>query len=151
MQNAHKKQDVCYFVCVLNAFWPRYCRFMIISFGWTTPYLPPHGPKDTTRRRWKPRTLKSWQKAWDEDRLTHVAVNKCLAYGGDRIGTITLLERPFLERLGDMPDTDLIREGGMCNSVEEFINRYFDSNPDQFVAVVRFHFGANHEHPHCPD
>ena len=22
---------------------------MIISFGYTRPYLPPHGPKDTTR------------------------------------------------------------------------------------------------------
>lgn len=116
----------------------------MISFGWTAQYLPPHGRKDTTRRLWKPRTLKSWQKAWDEDRLTHTAVNKCLAYGGERIGTITLLERPFLEKLGEMPEADLLREGGMCSSVEEFINRYFNGDADQSVAVVRFHF-----QPHC--
>jgi hypothetical protein len=113
---------------------------MIISFGWTARYLPPNGTKDTTRRVWKPRTLASWQKAWDKGRLVHDAVDKNLAYGGKRIGKITLIERPKLELLSKMPDTDLVREGGMCATVPEFISKYFDGNADQEVAVVRFTF-----------
>ena len=113
---------------------------MIITFGWTAQYLPPHGPKDTTRRTWKSRTLASWQKAWDEGRLEHQAVDRCLAYGGKRIGTIVLIERPKLEPLLEMPHADLLREGGMCSSVEEFIDTYFGGNGGQSVAVIRFLF-----------
>lgn len=115
---------------------------MIISFGWTAQYLPPNGTKDTTRRQWKSRTLASWQKAWDEGRLVHDAVDKNLAYGGKRIGRITLLERPYLEPLSQMPQEDLVREGGMCDTVPGFIDAYFDGNADQEVAVVRFSFEA---------
>ena len=113
---------------------------MIISFGWTAQYLPPNGPKDTTRRIWKPKTLATWQRAWDEGRLTHDAVDKCFAYGGKRIGRITLIERPYLETLHKMPPEDLVREGGMCMSVVGFIDAYFGGNADQEVAVVRFTF-----------
>ncbi|MEO0987547.1 MAG: hypothetical protein AAFY20_18705 [Cyanobacteria bacterium J06639_14] len=113
---------------------------MIISFGYTRPYLPPHGPKDTTRRIWKPRTLAAWQKAFDQGRLIHTAVDKCLAYGGQRIGTVTLLERPFLQVLHQMPASDLIREGGMGSSVDEYIEQYFKGNASQEVAVIRFKF-----------
>ncbi|MEL6383844.1 MAG: hypothetical protein AAFQ89_15590 [Cyanobacteria bacterium J06626_18] len=113
---------------------------MIISFGWTSQYLPPHGPKDTTRRVWQPRTLAAWQKAFDQGRHTHTAVNKCLAYGGKRIGNITLLERPFLQPLQQMPESDLIREGGMCSSVDEYIQKYFKGDDSLSVAVVRFTF-----------
>jgi hypothetical protein len=113
---------------------------MILSFGWTEQYLPPNGTKDTTRRVWKERTLKSWQKAWDEGRLTHDAVDKCLAYGGKRIGKITLLERPRVEPLSYMDDAELIREGGMVDSVDEFIDKYFGGDRDLAVAVVRFTF-----------
>ena len=113
---------------------------MIISFGWTAQYLPPVGPKDTTRRIWKPRQLASWQKAWDEGRLEHDAVDKCMAYGGQKIGRITLIERPKLESLAFMDDTELRREGGMCDSVAEFINTYFKGDRSQQVAVVRFRF-----------
>ena len=113
---------------------------MIISFGWTAEYLPPDGPKDTTRRIWKPRTLASWQRAWDEGRLDHGAVDKCLAYGGKRIGWIELKERPILQRLADMPESDLVREGGMVQSVDEFIDRFFAGDRDLEVAVIRFKF-----------
>lgn len=116
---------------------------MIISFGWTAQYLPPHGTKDTTRRIWKPRTLAAWQKAWDNGKLTHVAVDKCLAYGGERIGFITLLERPFVQRLSEMPYEDLIREGGMVATVEEFIEKYFEGKSDLEVAVIRFEFKSD--------
>ena len=114
---------------------------MIISYGWTAQYLPPSGTKDTTRRCWKPRTLASWQRSFDrEPGRPHVAVDKCLAYGGKQIGTIVLKERPYLEKLADMKEEELLREGGMCNTIEEFIDRYFGGNGDQMVTVVRFNF-----------
>lgn len=113
---------------------------MIISFGWTAEYLPPNGSKNTTRRIWKPRTLEAWQRAYDNGRLTHTAVNKCLAYGGHRIGLITLTSRPYLEIVGDMPEEDLIHEGGMVKTVDEFIATYFNGDRHQPVAVVRFNF-----------
>ena len=117
---------------------------MILSFGWTAKYLPPNGQKDTTRRLWKPRTIAAWQNQWDKDPLKwHTAVNKSLAYGGSRIGRLQLLERPYEERLGDMPHADIIREGGMCSTVEEFIDLYFHGDPDQIVTVVRFKFMSN--------
>lgn len=113
---------------------------MILSFGWTAQYLPPDGAKDTTRRIWKPKTLGIWQRAWDQGRLEHFAVDKCLAYGGKRIGLITLTARPELEPLYKMPEADLIREGGMCSTVPGFIDAYFGGNANQEVAVVRFKF-----------
>ncbi len=113
---------------------------MILSFGWTADYLPPNGTKDTTRRTWKPRTLQSWQKAWDEGRLTHDAVDKCMAYGGKKIGKVTLLERPYLQVLKMMHPDELVREGGMVKTVDEFIDRYFDGNKNLPVAVIRFNY-----------
>ena len=113
---------------------------MIISFGWTAEFLPPNGTKDTTRRIWKPRTFEQWQRAWDDNRLHHTAVNKCLAYGGKIIGQISLKERPYLEKLADMPEADIVREGGMVATVDEFIDKYFDGNSEQVVAVIRFDF-----------
>ena len=121
---------------------------MIISFGWTAQYLPPHGTKDTTRRVWKPRTLAAWQKAWDEGRLVHDAVDKNLAYGGKRIGSITLIERPKLESLWEMTSDELVREGGMCDSVYDFVAKYFNDNRYQEVAVIRFRFQPP-EAPQC--
>ena len=114
---------------------------MIISFGWTAKYLPPDGSKDTTRRIWKPKTIAAWQGAWDKNPLKwHTVTNKSLVYGGSRIGSLQLLERPYQERLGDMPHADLIREGGMANSIDDFINLYFRGDRDQIVTVVRFKF-----------
>ena len=116
---------------------------MIISFGWTAQYLPPHGPKEVTRRVWKERTLKAWQKAWDEGRIVHDAVDKNLAYGGKRIGKVELIERPYLEFLKDMPEDDVIKEGGMVPSKQEYIKEYFQGNNELSVAVVRFKYHSN--------
>ena len=38
-----------------------------------------------------------------------------------------------------MPTEDLIREEGMCTTVEEFISQYFNGD-DQEVCIVRFNF-----------
>jgi len=116
---------------------------MIISFGWTAQYLPPRGCKDATRRLWSDRTFNSWLKAWDEGRLIHDAVNKQLCYGGERIGKVEMIERPFLQFLYDMPDSDLIREGGMVNTVQEYVDTYFKGDFNLRPAVIRFNFTPN--------
>lgn len=140
---------------------------MILSFGWTADLLPPHGCKDTTRRVWAERTLKSWQKAWDEGRLEHDAVDKCLAYKGKYIGKIFLKERPFLERLIAMPHDEVRREGHPELTTRQFIEKYFveykktwgeekkaeayNSILSQEYAVIRFDFTPLSEQPPAPE
>ena len=113
---------------------------MILSFGWTSQYLPPTGCKDTTRRIWSDRTFKAACKAWDEGRLWHDAVNKQLCFGGDYIGKWKYLERPFKQPLSEMTPDELIREGGMVDTVDEFIDKYFGGDSTLEPVVVRFHF-----------
>ena len=108
---------------------------MIISFSLTTDALL-SGQKTCTRRVWKPRTIASWQKAYDEGRLIHDAVDKHLYRGGKYIAKIELTCRPYQERLADMPEGDLIHEGGLWETREEFW-ALFDG-PEQVVTVVRF-------------
>jgi len=114
---------------------------VIISFGWTSQYLPPHGNKTVTRRLWSPRTLKTWQKAWDEGQLEHQAWNQApFVKNARQIGTVRLTARPYLERLGDMSESDIAAEGGMASTVLEFANKYFDGNLDLELTVIRFTF-----------
>ena len=109
---------------------------MIISFAWTTPALL-EGIKTVTRRQWADRTLASWQKAWDEDRLEHKAYDKDPRAKGRHIGTITLTKRPYLEPLKDMPFSDLEAEGGYWDTLEEFCD---GTDLDTEFAVIRFTF-----------
>ena len=119
---------------------------MIISFGWTSAYLPPDGTKTMTRRIWSDRHYIAWCNAYDRDPFRwHTAVDKALCYGGKRIGEIQQLCRPCLQALGEMPEADLVREGGMCSTVEEFLDKYFYSkNPSltsqSKVVVVEFDY-----------
>jgi len=78
-----------------------------------------------------------WQRAWDEGRLVHDAVDKSLRFGGKRIGKLRLTCRPYWERLEDMHPDDLEAEGGLWTSIEEFMG-LFPGEPGQEVAVVRF-------------
>lgn len=111
---------------------------MIISYGWTAQYLL---HKIATRRVWKPKTIAAWQKAWDtRPDFLHTAVDKCLAYGGSDIGRIKLTDRPFLQPLSEMTEDDLIKEGGMVDTVPEFIDRYFDGDASTIVTVISFKF-----------
>lgn len=112
---------------------------MIISFGYTKQYLLA-GKKTCTRRVWKPKTFQSCIKAYDDGMNYHTAVDKQLSYGGRRIGTILLTERPYLQRLTDMPEEDLVAEGGMVATLNEFIDKYFNGNANTEVAVLRFDF-----------
>lgn len=99
----------------------------ILSFGWTAHLLPPNGCKDTTRRQWSERTLKAWQKAWDENpNKLHKAYDKCsFVKGAKQIGWITLKERPFLEPLRKLTPVEITREGHPELTWLEFIEKYF--------------------------
>ena len=113
---------------------------MIISFGWTKDFLPPKGNKDTTRRMWKESYFESWRRAWDDNRLIHDAVSKQLCFGGQYIGKIKLLECPYRQPIHEMNHDELIREGGMVATVDEFIDKYFGGDRDLEPVIIRFKF-----------
>lgn len=119
---------------------------MIISFGYTSQYLPPHGPKRVTRRNWSKKHQESWCRAWDRNpHALHPAWDKSPQFGGKCIGHIVLAARPYQEDIMDMPLMDLLHEGGMVATLNEFRETYF---PDPqslkagpgIVTVVRFNF-----------
>lgn len=112
---------------------------MILSFGKTTAEVLT-GNKSVTRRQWSKRTIAMWQKAWDEKRYIHQAWDKSPRNKGKFIGTIVLQERPYLEKLSQMPEEDLASEGFPELDRQSFIDRFFEGNPDQEVCVVRFKF-----------
>jgi hypothetical protein len=111
---------------------------MILSFAWTLEPLMA-GRKTCTRRHWSQRTMAAWQKAWDEGRRRHQAWDKLAYRGGHRRGFIDLTCRPYWEPLRDMPEEDLEAEGGLWDSLDEFIDLQ-GGDPDEVVAVVRFEF-----------
>jgi hypothetical protein len=98
-----------------------------LSFGYTAAeYLARR--KTVTRRKPTPRTVKMWQRAWDErPDFLHTAYASSPRVGGDRIGQLRLTARPYVEPLGEMPEEHLLLEGGTCESREEFFERYFEN------------------------
>ena len=108
---------------------------MIISMAWTTPqYLARR--KTCTRRMWSERYLVQWQKAWDDGRHYHAVYDRSPRNGGRQIGTLRLTCRPYRQRLSEMPVSDLIDEGGLWSSLDEFIMLF--GGPDLEPAVIRF-------------
>lgn len=96
------------------------------------------GKKTVTRRAWKTSHLEQWVRFWDEGKLIHKAWS-ALPYveGAHYLQDFMLITRPYRERLCDMPEYDLVYEGGMCESVEEFIE-FVGLEPNSLVSVVRF-------------
>lgn len=109
-----------------------------ISFGKTLRYLP---YKTVTRRSWKDSHALKFIKAFNHNKLIK-ALDKDIRYGGKQIGWCRLLCAPYKERLAAMPEQDLEAEGGMCQSVAEFIQQYFKGNGSLEVWVIRFEFAA---------
>ena len=108
---------------------------MIISFAWTIePLLA--GLKTCTRRRWSDAYFARWVKAWREGRHVHQAWDKSPRFGGQRRAWIRLTCEPYRELLADMPESDLVAEGGLWDSKDEF--KVLFDEPDKPVAVVRF-------------
>jgi hypothetical protein len=113
-----------------------------ISFGYTAQYLD---RKTQTRREWKNSHAAKFCNAFDRaaaagQQLRVPAINKGYHAGGKQIGSCVITERPYRQRLSDMPDGDLLAEGGMSATVSEFISQYFKGNTNLEVWVIRFRF-----------
>ena len=108
----------------------------IISFALTTKELL-SGDKTVTRRMWKRRQTERWQRFWDDGKFLHEAWDKVPFAGGVKIGEILLMQRPYIERLADMPVSDLVAEGGMCSTLDGFY-KFIGLCPDDEVTVIRF-------------
>jgi hypothetical protein len=108
----------------------------IISFALTKEEFVT-GRKTVTRRNWKPSHMANWQRWFDEGRRLHDAYDKVPFAGGKQIGWFRLVERPYWEALADMPKADLLAEGGMCDTLEDFYD-LVGLPPEHVVAVIRF-------------
>lgn len=105
---------------------------MIISFALTEKEFLA-GLKTVTRRRWKPITASRFKQgtkhqAWSN--LPYVT-------GARKLGTIRATADAYQEPLGAITATDLLAEGGMCGTVEEFLT-LFQGKPDELIWVARF-------------
>lgn len=91
------------------------------------------GTKIVTRRNWKPSHAKKFKpgmqvKAWTA--------------GPHRKGkpvAIIQVDEVYQERLADMHTSELVPEGGLWSTVEEFIAHNFDGDAALVVTVLRFH------------
>lgn len=78
--------------------------------------------------------LNQWKKHPDK---IHTAVDKQLCYGGKIIGYFRQTACPYKEKLGDMPENDLLAEGGLWKTVDEFIE-FIKGDPEEIVTVITF-------------
>ena len=85
-----------------------------ISFAWTLPDLLA-GRKGATRRFWVDRHARSFR----EGELV-TALSKDRRAGGKPVAIIKLTCDPFKQTLAKMTDADLVKEGTLWDSVEEF-------------------------------
>ena len=108
----------------------------ILSFALTCEEFL-SGKKTVTRRNWADSHYAMWARLWDTDRHVHDAYDNNPRAGGTKIGRIMLTARPYRERLADMPNEDLIAEGGMCSSLEDFC-QLVRMRPEEQVTVLRF-------------
>lgn len=105
---------------------------MNISFSLTiNEFLS--GKKTCTRRRWKASTAEKFKKG-----SVHTAIS-CLPFlpGYRRLAIIRATQDAYIEKLRDMPETDLKAEGGMCGTIGEFID-FIKGEKEEGVYVARF-------------
>lgn len=121
---------------------------MILSFSITSklsrekgvadPLLS--GTKTVTRRLWKPTTAEKYQRIFQQQKLIQAWNNAPYVPGSKHIANLLITELPYQEKLGDMPESDLIAEGGLWSTKDEFIHCVCKGkpNPDLVVWVCRF-------------
>jgi len=111
-----------------------------ISFSLTCHELL-NGEKTQTRRFWQDDYARSFIRYYEKG-IEIPALNKGRHRGGREIGKIRLTEKPYQQMLSEMPVSDLDKEGGMCTTVQEFIDRFFEGQ-DKLVWVLDFEFIAS--------
>jgi len=94
------------------------------------------GRNTRTRRDWSEPPFQRWVKSWSQGRHIHDAWDRIPIAGGRKIAQIRLTCEPHRERLGDVPEDDLEAEGGLWDSLGDFI-ALFGGARDKVVAVVR--------------
>lgn len=121
---------------------------MILSFSITSklakekgvddPLLT--GQKTVTRRLWKQTTAEKYQRIFHEQKLIHAWNNAPYVPDSKQIASIILTAAPYQEKLGDMPESDLLAEGGLWATKDDFIRCVCSGkpNPDLVVWVCRF-------------
>lgn len=111
---------------------------MIIAFSETIEGILSK-QKKVTRRAWTDKHAAKFLKAWDEGRHIHQAWDKSPTAKGKFIASIKLTQRPYQERLADMPESDVAIEcvPGVATK-DQFISLPLFSGKDQVVWVVRF-------------
>jgi len=104
----------------------------IVSFAWTVDTLL-EGRKTVTRRLWKWKYAERFKKG-----------EECLAYSksprakGYPIAIIKLRCKPYRERLSDMPESDVKKEGGYWKNKAQFISECFQGKWHLEPWVIRF-------------
>ena len=93
--------------------------------------------KTVTRRSWSDHHFKMWVRMWEQNALVHDAWDNIPRAGGRKIGRFRLTACPYKERLGSMPKPDLVAEGAMCDTIEEFCE-LIGRSPGDYVTVIRF-------------
>lgn len=112
-----------------------------MSFGYTAKELIA-GKKSVTRRSWKTNYVQKILNRFYQGLTIYPAFdcdpNKYPE--AQQLGWVRLTQKPYQERLIDMPESDLIAEGGMSDTKEAFINKYFKGEAQKSVWVIRFEF-----------
>lgn len=111
---------------------------LLISFGHTLEPLL-QGIKFVTRRKWQDSHAAKFIRAFDNG-LKIRAFDKDRRYGGQHIGWLRLTQKPYRERLADMPEAGVTAEGFPELTKTEFLDRFFKGDADLTVWVIRFEF-----------
>lgn len=118
----------------------------ILSFSITTERAAAMGVPDpliagikvcTRRAKWTAPTIAYYQRAYEEGLLiqAYSAMPFVTCKNPRKMADIRLTRRPYLEALGDMPEEDLIAEGGLWKTREEFIHTVCNGKPDPSLRV----------------
>ncbi|KYC42031.1 hypothetical protein WA1_18685 [Scytonema hofmannii PCC 7110] len=98
------------------------------------------GAKTVTRRNWSEKHAQQIVCAYQKGNGTHQAwSNMPYVKGAYRMGFVSLTSVPVFEKLANMPEEDVLAEGGLWASKQEFIE-FIKMTPNDFVWVVRFKF-----------
>lgn len=120
-----------------------------ISFAQTLPELMCEDKlrrKKQTRREWKDSYAQGFINALDRAKeagypyLAVRALDKSYRNGGKQIGWALVQSAPLKQTIAKMDRGHLFNEGGICQTVQEFADRYFGGNLDLEVWVINFEF-----------
>lgn len=120
---------------------------MILSFSLTSKLARERGIPDplythvktVSRRSWSNKHAATWIKAYKEGRIVHDAwSNAPFVKGACKIGTFKLTCEPYLEYLQDMPESDVLLEGGFWETAQDYIREFSNGDDNQTVWVIRW-------------